>query len=191
MRLSNTGILARPIHSFGDFEVNRAATVASAFEPRDGFVPGVAYDEAEQSCFALAALARNRRRGGGSQLAQYAAGWSGRSFKPGQTRRCADFVSEMLLQSGTAPSGFRREVRAANLRRYGTPVRGGIENLRPGDVVFFGNTYRRGRTTHVGIYLGNGRFVHRPTRDAPVTISNINSPRWRSRYTGANRMAQG
>jgi hypothetical protein len=124
----------------------------------------------------------------GNRLADMAASWNGQHFKPGQTRRCADFVSTMLTQSGTAPPGFRHQVSAAGLRNYGTPIGGGTQNLRPGDVVFFGNTYRPGHTTHVGIYLGDGRFAHRPTANAPVKIDNINSRYWSSHYTGANRM---
>ncbi len=127
----------------------------------------------------------------GNRLADMAGSWQGRHFKPGETRRCADFVSTMLEQSGTAPPGFRHQMSAAGLRNYGTPIGGGTENLRPGDVVFFGNTYRPGQTTHTGIYLGNGRFAHRPTANAPVKIDNINSRYWSSHYTGANRMAQG
>jgi hypothetical protein len=124
----------------------------------------------------------------GNRLADTAASWNGRHFKPGQTKRCADFVSTMLEQSGTAPPGFRHQVSAAGLRNYGRPIGGGTENLRPGDVVFFGNTYRPGQTTHTGIYLGNGQFAHRPTANAPVKIDNINSRYWGSHYTGANRM---
>jgi cell wall-associated NlpC family hydrolase len=124
----------------------------------------------------------------GNRLADYAASMNGRHFKPGQTRRCADFVSTMLEQSGTAPPGFQHQVSAAGLRQYGTPV--GRGQLQPGDVVFFGNTYRPGHTTHVGIYLGDGRFAHRPTANAPVKIDNLNSRYWSSHYTGANRMAR-
>jgi hypothetical protein len=122
----------------------------------------------------------------GNRLADMAASMNGRHFKPGQTKRCADFVSTMLTQSGTAPPGFRHQVSAAGLANYGRPVDG--QNLRPGDVVFFGNTYRPGRYTHVGIYLGNGRFAHRPTANKPVKIDNLNSPYWQSHFTGGRRM---
>ncbi len=123
-----------------------------------------------------------------NRLADTAASWNGSAFKPGQRARCADFVSTMLRQSGTAPPGFQHQEGAAGLRNYGTPVAGGIQNLRPGDVVFFGNTYREGHTTHTGIYLGNGQFVHRPTANEPVRVNNINSPYYASHFTGANRM---
>jgi len=124
----------------------------------------------------------------GNALANTALAFNGTYFKPGQTCRCADFVSTMIERSGQAPPGFRHEVSAAALRKYGQPVGGGTENLKPGDVVFFGNTYRPGATTHVGIYIGDGKFVHRPTADRPVKVDNINSPYWKSHYTGGNRL---
>lgn len=58
------------------------------------------------------------------------------------------------------------------------------ESLQPGDVVCFANTYRRG-VSHVGIYIGNGRFVHAPGRGQSVKVDSLSS---RSRsYCGARR----
>ncbi|MBD3174386.1 MAG: SH3 domain-containing protein [Armatimonadia bacterium] len=58
------------------------------------------------------------------------------------------------------------------------------ESLQPGDVVCFANTYRRG-VSHVGIYIGDGEFVHAPGRGKPVRIDTLSS---RSRsYCGARR----
>lgn len=48
-------------------------------------------------------------------------------------------------------------------------------SLRPGDAIFFGNTYRKGKYTHVGIYLGDGKFQHRPTSNRPVTVGSLDS----------------
>lgn len=58
------------------------------------------------------------------------------------------------------------------------------ESLQPGDVVCFANTYRRG-VSHVGVYIGNGQFVHAPGRGQSVRVDNLSS---RSRsYCGARR----
>jgi len=122
----------------------------------------------------------------GNRLADLAGSWGNRHFKPGQTHRCADFVSTMIAQSGNAPPGFRHQVSCNELQRYGRPV--DQQNLQPGDVVFFGNTYRPGRYTHTGIYLGNGRFAHRPTANKPVQIANLNSPYWSGHFTGGRRL---
>ena len=47
---------------------------------------------------------------------------------------------------------------------------GSIEDLQPGDIVAFNNTYRfsqnEGDHTHVGVYAGDGQFIHRPTQSA-------------------------
>ena len=123
----------------------------------------------------------------GSNIANVAAGWNGQHFKPGQTCRCADFVSTVLKQSGQAPPGFKHQVSCSQLQKYGTPV--GKDQLKPGDVVFFGNTYRPGKYTHTGIYLGNGKFAHRPTANKPVRVDNLSSGYYANHYSGARRMA--
>ena len=58
------------------------------------------------------------------------------------------------------------------------------QDLRPGDLVFFA-TYARG-PSHVGIYLGDGRFV---SANAPrVIIDRLDEPYWSVRYVGARRL---
>lgn len=127
-------------------------------------------------------------RAPGSHPASDAArSWLNRSFKAGQTKRCADFVSTVLKQSGTAPPGFKHQESVAGLARYGTPV--ARKDLKPGDVLLFGNTYRPGPNTHTGIYVGNGQFVHRPTHNAPVKLDSLNGRYGSARhYGGARRM---
>ncbi len=124
--------------------------------------------------------------GGAQGLANLAASMNGQHFKPGQTKRCADFVSTMLRQSGTAPPGFKHCVSCSQPQKYGTKV--GIKDLKPGDVVFFGNTYRQGKYTHTGIYLGNGKFAHRPTANKPVRVDSLTSGRYAKKFTGGRRM---
>lgn len=58
--------------------------------------------------------------------------------------------------------------------------------LQPGDLVFF-NTLRRA-FSHVGIYLGEGRFIHAPRPGAQVRIESMNSSYWRPRFNGARRV---
>lgn len=60
------------------------------------------------------------------------------------------------------------------------------EALLPGDCVFFGD---RGEVNHVGIYLGDGRFIH-ATRPR-VRIDSIHDARWRARFIRANRLCVG
>lgn len=59
--------------------------------------------------------------------------------------------------------------------------------LRPGDLVFF-NTLERS-FSHVGIYLGEGRFIHAPRSGTEVRIENMRLDYWAERYAGARRVA--
>lgn len=59
--------------------------------------------------------------------------------------------------------------------------------LQPGDLVFF-NTLRR-PFSHVGIYLGESRFVHAPSRGGKVEIVDMTERYWQTRYNGARRLA--
>lgn len=59
------------------------------------------------------------------------------------------------------------------------------KSLVPGDLVFFG---RRGRVDHVGIYLGDGRFVHAPRTGRDVTVSSLDGY-WGSKFVQARRVA--
>jgi cell wall-associated NlpC family hydrolase len=59
--------------------------------------------------------------------------------------------------------------------------------LLPGDLVFF-NTLRR-PFSHVGIYLGDSRFVHAPSRGGKVEIVDMSERYWKTRYNGARRLA--
>ena len=59
--------------------------------------------------------------------------------------------------------------------------------LQPGDLVFF-NTLRR-PFSHVGIYLGESRFVHAPSRGGKVEIVDMTDRYWKTRYNGARRLA--
>jgi len=58
--------------------------------------------------------------------------------------------------------------------------------LRPGDLVFF-NTLRR-PNSHVGIYLGDSRFVHAPTSGGQVRIEDMRVNYWTGRFDGARRV---
>jgi cell wall-associated NlpC family hydrolase len=57
--------------------------------------------------------------------------------------------------------------------------------LQPGDLVFF-NTLNR-RNSHVGVYVGDGRFIHAPRTGAQVRMEPIGMRYWSARYDGARR----
>jgi cell wall-associated NlpC family hydrolase len=59
------------------------------------------------------------------------------------------------------------------------------DELKPGDLVFF-NTMRR-TFSHVGIYVGEGKFIHSPNSGAKVRVDDMREAYWRNRFTGARR----
>jgi len=61
--------------------------------------------------------------------------------------------------------------------------------LQPGDLVFF-NTLRK-TFSHVGIYVGEGRFIHSPRSGGEVRIENMSDSYWRKRFNGARRVSAG
>ncbi|GAB4403284.1 MAG: hypothetical protein OHK0048_21980 [Rhodoferax sp.] len=63
------------------------------------------------------------------------------------------------------------------------------DELKPGDLVFY-NTMRRA-FSHVGIYLGNGEFIHAPKPGAKVRIERMEDPYWKRRFDGARRVLTG
>ncbi len=114
------------------------------------------------------------------------------------TRSAMRFIGTPYVFGGTSPSGFdcsgyTQHVfamlgiaipRLADAQFYaGRPTSGGMTT---GDLVFF-QTYEPG-PSHVGIYLGNGRFVHSSSHG--VMVSRLGDSYWRSRYLGAKRLAK-
>ena len=59
-------------------------------------------------------------------------------------------------------------------------------DLQPGDLVFY-NTRNR-PFSHVGIYLGDGNFVHSPRPGQRVRVESVDNPYWRARFNGARRL---
>jgi len=74
---------------------------------------------------------------------------------------------------------------AAEISHVGEKV--GKSDLRPGDLVFY-NTLRRS-FSHVGIYLGDGKFIHSPSTGGQVRIESMDVSYWKKRFNGARRIA--
>jgi cell wall-associated NlpC family hydrolase len=60
------------------------------------------------------------------------------------------------------------------------------DQLVPGDLVFF--SVAKGHGLHVGIYVGDGLFVHAPSAGKAVRYSSLSSPYWRAAFLGAGRL---
>ena len=80
--------------------------------------------------------------------------------------------------------GFDLPRTAAEMSRMGDKI--GRKDLKPGDLVFF-NTMRRA-FSHVGIYLGDGKFVHAPSSGGKVGVEAIATGYWSKRFNGARRL---
>jgi len=73
---------------------------------------------------------------------------------------------------------------AKDMSRIGEQV--AVPDLRPGDLVFFDT--RHFAFSHVGIYLGDNRFVHAPRQGRDVEVATLDSSFWQKRFNGARRM---
>lgn len=61
-----------------------------------------------------------------------------------------------------------------------------VADLQPGDLVFF-NTMRR-TFSHVGVYVGDGKFIHAPRTGAQVRVEDMGISYWQTRFNGARRV---
>lgn len=74
--------------------------------------------------------------------------------------------------------------RASEIASVGTNIP--KDQLKPGDLVFF-NTLRR-TFSHVGIYLGDGQFLHAPRSGGKVRVEKLDEAYWAKRWNGARRL---
>jgi uncharacterized protein YfaT (DUF1175 family) len=74
--------------------------------------------------------------------------------------------------------------RSVEMSQVGTTV--AVNELRPGDLVFF-NTMRH-TFSHVGIYIGDNKFVHAPSTGSKIRVDDMRASYWVTRYNGARRI---
>jgi len=122
---------------------------------------------------------------GGSRIVQIALRYLGTPYRYGGSSSrgtdCSGFVVLVFRSLGislphSAAAQFQRGKAVAK------------EDLRPGDLVFFQNTYVRG-ISHVGLYLGEGKFIHASVRGHKVRVDSLSDPYYASHYAGARRVA--
>ena len=80
--------------------------------------------------------------------------------------------------------GFLFPSKSGDMSTVGSQV--SRDKLKPGDLVFF-NTLQRANS-HVGIYVGEDKFIHAPARGASVRVDDMNSKYWEQRFDGARRV---
>jgi cell wall-associated NlpC family hydrolase len=92
---------------------------------------------------------------------------------------CSGFVQYTFLQNGvTIPRTTEDQYKAGYWVNK--------SDLRPGDLVFF-TTYRPG-PSHVGIYLGNGKFINASSGAEKIIVTELSNPYFAQRYIGARRV---
>lgn len=127
----------------------------------------------------------NAVRDGADDLVAHALGFLGVPYRRGGDSwdtgfDCSGFVRAIFEQS----TGLQLPRRAADQAAATRTI--DRQDLQPGDLVFY-NTMRR-TFSHVGIYIGNGRFIHSPKPGAEVRIEEMSDRYWVRRFNGARRV---
>ena len=98
---------------------------------------------------------------------------------PTQGLDCSGFMQYIFKRS----MGITLPRTSAEMATVGQQV--DRANLKPGDMVFFGSG---GRVSHVGMYIGNDRFIHAPRTGRDIEITSMNGTYWKNRYITARRV---
>ncbi|MBP1759617.1 MAG: cell wall-associated hydrolase, invasion-associated protein [Firmicutes bacterium] len=128
------------------------------------------------------AFAVSRGSSGSSSLVDRALSLQGTSYVFGGTSKqgfdCSGFTKYVYAGSGIS-------LPRTSYAQFASGTAVGKDNLSPGDLVFF-STYAAG-ASHVGIYIGGGRFVHASNPSSGVKTSSLSDSFYSSRYLGARR----
>lgn len=157
--------------------VDTVGGVGGWYETEDGYVSSDYVTIVDASVVSASA--------NGNAIAQYALQFVGYPYVYGGSSPsgfdCSGFVRYVCSQKGYSVN------RTASAQMdNGTPV--SYSQLQPGDLVFFNNGNSSKRATHVGIYIGNGQFVHASTSTTGVIISDMNSAYYTTGFVGARRL---
>ena len=120
-----------------------------------------------------------------SELVVNAMGFLGVPYKRGGTNAetgfdCSGFVRAIYEQTAGLMLPRKASEQAAATEVIDK------RDLQPGDLVFF-NTMRRA-FSHVGIYVGDGKFIHAPRSGAQVRVEDMGVAYWARRFNGARRV---
>ena len=118
----------------------------------------------------------------GQEVALYAMGLIDTGYRFGGKNPEAGLdCSGMVAYIYNKAAGVKVSGSAADIARKGRQIE--REDLRPGDLVFF-NT-RNAPYSHVGVYIGDGRFVHAPSSNGKVRIDQLGATYYAQRYEAA------
>jgi len=122
-----------------------------------------------------------------SELVMNAMGYLGVPYRRGGNSAetgfdCSGFVKAIYQQTVGMILPRRANEQAAATKKIER------QDLQPGDLVFF-NTLRHA-FSHVGIYIGDNKFIHSPKPGAQVRVEDMGVPYWSSRFDGARRVLE-
>ena len=142
-------------------------------------------ERSERPAEAMPEVATRTQHPARADIAMYAMGlldtryrWGGRG--PATGFDCSGLVSHVFQEA----AGLRVQGSSADLGRQARPVPS--EQLLPGDLLFF-NTLGA-RHSHVGVYVGNGRFVHASNPRTGVRIDHLGNRYYAQRFEGAGSL---
>jgi len=123
------------------------------------------------------------QQGVGAVIAQQALAQVGAPYRYGGSSPrgfdCSGLVYYSYRKAGM-------EVPRTTGEQYRQSQRVTLSSLQPGDLVFF--RISRDKFSHVGIYAGDGRFIHAPSSGKSVSYASLTDPYWNTRVTGAGRL---
>lgn len=133
----------------------------------------------------VASTLETRHAAGVSDMLSYAMNLIGVKYKYGGSQPttgfdCSGYVGHVFSQM----AGLSLPHNALSISRLGKKVT--PDELQPGDLVFF-NTLKRS-FSHVGIYVGNNRFIHAPSAGRSVEVVSLQDKYWSQRFNGARRV---
>ena len=140
--------------------------------------------QAHQGARTAKVQAQNKALSSGNVVAA-AYAFRGTRYVMGGTSRsgfdCSGFVRYILSATG----GVELPRTATEQYYHGTHV--AADQLQPGDLVFFKGTYKSG-ISHVGIYAGEGKFIHAANAHKGVRMDNLGDSYYQAHYAGARRV---
>lgn len=121
----------------------------------------------------------------GERAASYAVKMVGKPYRYGGASPSRGFDCSGLVQYSYAHAGRKLPHNTEAQWRLSKPIR--RTELRRGDLVFFDE--KGGKNSHVGIYLGDGTFVHAPSSGKSVRRDRLDAPYWRRHLSETRRIA--
>jgi murein DD-endopeptidase len=120
----------------------------------------------------------------GAAAADQALKMVGKPYRYGGSTPAKGFDCSGLVQYSFRQAGVALPRDTEQQRRASASIR--VSSLRRGDLVFFNEGWKR--NSHVGIYLGGGKFVHAPSSRGYVRTDRLDSPYWKKHLSEARRV---